>query len=92
MQAEKVDVLDINIAGRRKSALVDTRLLGSFILKKATSKLGLLVRKLNKKIKKGNVKEVPTVGVAQGVTPISCSVIEIGLLSVTVQVRTFHFN
>ncbi|MBA0610759.1 hypothetical protein Godav_011554 [Gossypium davidsonii] len=33
--------VDINIAGRRRSALVDTRLLGLFVSKNATSKLGL---------------------------------------------------
>ncbi|KAH1083022.1 hypothetical protein J1N35_022783 [Gossypium stocksii] len=57
-------VVDINIAGQRKSALVDMRISNLFISEKATVKLGLSIKKLNKKIKTVNFEDVPTVGVA----------------------------
>ncbi|MBA0599988.1 hypothetical protein Gorai_006187 [Gossypium raimondii] len=53
--------------GRRRSALVDMRASKLFISEKVMSKLGLSVSKSTKKIKTVNSKEVPIVGVVQGV-------------------------
>ncbi|MBA0819203.1 hypothetical protein Gohar_003788, partial [Gossypium harknessii] len=50
---EELMFLDINIAGQKKSALVDTGASDLFISKKAAGKLGLLIKKLNRKIKTG---------------------------------------
>ncbi|MBA0738431.1 hypothetical protein Gogos_011784 [Gossypium gossypioides] len=44
--------VDINIAGQKRSALIDTRALDLFISEKATRKLDLSIKKSNKKIKK----------------------------------------
>ncbi|KAH1082521.1 hypothetical protein J1N35_022282 [Gossypium stocksii] len=59
--------IDINIAGQERSALVDTGALDLFISEKAARKLGLSIRKSNKKIKTVNSKEVSTVGVVRNV-------------------------
>ncbi|MBA0683543.1 hypothetical protein Goari_025192 [Gossypium aridum] len=59
--------VDINIAGQRKSAFVDTGASDLFISKKVVGKLNLLVIKATKKIKMVNFNEFPIVGVAQGV-------------------------
>ncbi|MBA0756335.1 hypothetical protein Gogos_005458 [Gossypium gossypioides] len=59
--------VDINIAGQKRSVLVDTRASDLFISKKATRKLGLLIKKLNRKIKTVNSKEALTVGVVHNV-------------------------
>ncbi|MBA0747122.1 hypothetical protein Gogos_009582 [Gossypium gossypioides] len=59
--------VDINIAGQKRSALVDTGASDLFISKKAAKKLGLSIRKSNKKIKTVNSKEAPTVGVVRNV-------------------------
>ncbi|KAH1098525.1 hypothetical protein J1N35_015446 [Gossypium stocksii] len=59
--------VDINIVGQKQSVLVGTGASNLFILKKATKKLGLLIRKLNKKIKITNSDEAPTAEVAQNV-------------------------
>ncbi|MBA0751871.1 hypothetical protein Gogos_000764, partial [Gossypium gossypioides] len=59
--------VDINIAGQKRSALIDTRSSDLFISEKAAKKLGLSIRKLNKKIKIGTSKKAPTVGVVRDV-------------------------
>ncbi|MBA0633868.1 hypothetical protein Godav_025731 [Gossypium davidsonii] len=58
--------VDINIAGQKRSALVDTGALDLFISKKVAKKLGLSIRKSNKKIKIVNFDEASTVGVDSG--------------------------
>ncbi|MFQ6654204.1 hypothetical protein Gotur_025282 [Gossypium turneri] len=58
--------VDINIAGQKWSALIDTGVSDLFISKK-TAKLGLLIKKSNKKIKTVNFEEAPTVGVVYNV-------------------------
>ncbi|MFQ6630455.1 hypothetical protein Gotur_009256 [Gossypium turneri] len=57
--------VDINIAGHKKSALIDMGASNLFMSENAARKLGLSIKKLNKKIKTVNSKEGPTVGVAQ---------------------------
>ncbi|MBA0735183.1 hypothetical protein Gogos_019051, partial [Gossypium gossypioides] len=59
--------VDINIAGQKRSALLDTRALDLFISEKVTKKLGLSIRKSNKNIKTVNSKEALIVGVVQNV-------------------------
>ncbi|MBA0670074.1 hypothetical protein Goklo_028979 [Gossypium klotzschianum] len=59
--------VDINIAGQKRSALVDTGALDLFISKKVAKKLGLSIRKSNKKIKIVNFDEASTVGVVKNV-------------------------
>lgn len=59
--------VDINIAGQRRSTLVNTRALDMFMLKKSVGKLGLLVSKPTKNINTINSKEVSIVRVAQGI-------------------------
>ncbi|MBA0575774.1 hypothetical protein Golob_006927 [Gossypium lobatum] len=50
-----------------KSALVDKEASNLFISERITSKLGLSIRKSNKRIKMANFKEIFTMGVARGV-------------------------
>lgn len=57
--------VDINIANR-KSVLFDTVASNLFILDKTMSKFGLLVSK-STKTKTVNFKDIPTMGVAEGV-------------------------
>ncbi|MBA0754081.1 hypothetical protein Gogos_021084 [Gossypium gossypioides] len=64
---EGLMLVDINIAGQKRSGLVDTGVSNLFISKKAAKKLGLSIRKSNKKIKTVNSDEAPTVGVVQNV-------------------------
>ncbi|MBA0755061.1 hypothetical protein Gogos_022243 [Gossypium gossypioides] len=59
--------VDINIAAQKRSALIDTRALDLFISKKVAKKLGLSIKKLNKKIKIVTFEKAPTVGVARDV-------------------------
>ncbi|MBA0818081.1 hypothetical protein Gohar_028114, partial [Gossypium harknessii] len=59
--------VDINIEGLKWSALIDTGASDLFISKKAAKKLGLSIRKQNKKIKMVNSKDVPTVGTVRNV-------------------------
>lgn len=59
--------MDIKIVGQKKSAFIDTRPPDLFISKKIVGKLDLLVSESTKKIKTVNSKEVPTVGIVQGV-------------------------
>ncbi|MBA0576647.1 hypothetical protein Golob_027520, partial [Gossypium lobatum] len=59
--------VDINIAGQKQSALVDTGASGLFISKKATKKLGLSIRKSNRNIKMVNFEEALTMGVVRNV-------------------------
>ncbi|MBA0735901.1 hypothetical protein Gogos_019702, partial [Gossypium gossypioides] len=59
--------VDINITGQKRSALVDTRASDLFISKKAVGKLGLSIKKSNRKIKTINSEETPTVGVVRDV-------------------------
>ncbi|KAG8503718.1 hypothetical protein CXB51_001706 [Gossypium anomalum] len=59
--------VDINIAGRNGSALIDTGASDLFISEKAAKKLGLSIKKLNRKIKTVNSEEGPTVGVVRDV-------------------------
>ncbi|MBA0829514.1 hypothetical protein Goarm_014118 [Gossypium armourianum] len=59
--------VDINIAGQKWSALVDMGASDLFILEKAVKKLGLSIRKSNKKIKTVNSKEAPIVRVVRNV-------------------------
>ncbi|MBA0755666.1 hypothetical protein Gogos_020317 [Gossypium gossypioides] len=61
--------VDINIVGQKRSALIDKRASGLFISKKAGKKLGLSIKKSNKKIKTVNSKDAPTVGVVCNVEP-----------------------
>ncbi|PPR86898.1 hypothetical protein GOBAR_AA33793 [Gossypium barbadense] len=56
--------VDINMAGQKWSALIDTEASNLFISKRAAKKFGLLIKKLSKKIKTVNSKEAPTVRVA----------------------------
>ncbi|KAA3459293.1 UBA domain-containing protein mud1-like [Gossypium australe] len=64
---ERLMFIDINIAGQKRSALVDTKALDLFKSEKAARKLGLSIKKPNKKINMVNSKEAPNVGVAQDV-------------------------
>ncbi|MBA0743884.1 hypothetical protein Gogos_006536 [Gossypium gossypioides] len=59
--------VDINIVGQKRSALVDMVALDLFISKKAAEKLGLSIKKSNRKIKKVNYEEAPTVRVVRNV-------------------------
>ncbi|PPS12026.1 hypothetical protein GOBAR_AA08605 [Gossypium barbadense] len=59
--------VDINIAGQKKSALFDTGASNLFVSEKTVGKLGISISKSTKKVKTVNSKEVPTMGVAQGV-------------------------
>ncbi|KAK5774709.1 hypothetical protein PVK06_042565 [Gossypium arboreum] len=59
--------VDINIAGQKRSVLIVTGASNLFISEKAAKKLGLSIRKSNKKIKTVNSEEAPTVGVALNV-------------------------
>ncbi|MBA0755062.1 hypothetical protein Gogos_022245 [Gossypium gossypioides] len=59
--------VDINIVGQKRSALIDTGVSDLFILKKAANKLGLSIKKSNKKIKTVNFEDSPTVGVVRNV-------------------------
>ncbi|PPS10870.1 hypothetical protein GOBAR_AA09766 [Gossypium barbadense] len=59
--------IDINIAGRNESSLIDTGASDLFISEKAGKKLGLSIKKSNRKIKTINFKEGPTVGVVREV-------------------------
>ncbi|MBA0756542.1 hypothetical protein Gogos_020939 [Gossypium gossypioides] len=59
--------VDINIAGQKRSTLIDTGASDLFISEKAARKLGLPIRKSNKKIKTVNSEKAPTMGVVQGV-------------------------
>ncbi|KAH1057633.1 hypothetical protein J1N35_035698 [Gossypium stocksii] len=59
--------IDINIAGQKRSAFVDTGAWGLFISKKVARKLGFSIKKSNRKIKTVNYKEAPTVGVVRNV-------------------------
>ncbi|MBA0754973.1 hypothetical protein Gogos_020534 [Gossypium gossypioides] len=59
--------VDINIVGQKRSALIDTGASDLFISEKAAKKLGLSIKKLNKKIKTVNSEEAPTVGVVRNV-------------------------
>ncbi|MBA0805515.1 hypothetical protein Gohar_005027 [Gossypium harknessii] len=59
--------VDVDVAGQKRSALVDIEASDLFISKKAAEKLGLLIKKSNKKIKTVNSDEAPTVGVIRNV-------------------------
>ncbi|MBA0817893.1 hypothetical protein Gohar_021726 [Gossypium harknessii] len=59
--------VDINIAGQKQSALIDTGASDLFISKKAAKKLGLSIKKSNKKIKIINSEEALIVGVIRNV-------------------------
>ncbi|MBA0753961.1 hypothetical protein Gogos_021889 [Gossypium gossypioides] len=59
--------VDINIAGQKWSALIDTRASDLFISEKAGKKFGLSIKKSNKKIKTINFEEAPTMGVVHNV-------------------------
>ncbi|MBA0754908.1 hypothetical protein Gogos_019856, partial [Gossypium gossypioides] len=59
--------VDINIVGQKRSALIDTEASDLFISEKATRKLGLSIKKSNRKIKTVNFEEAPTMGVVQNV-------------------------
>ncbi|PPR82229.1 hypothetical protein GOBAR_AA38487 [Gossypium barbadense] len=59
--------VDINIAGQKRSALIDTGASDLFMSEKAAKKLGLSVRKSNKKIKVATSEKAPTVGVVRDV-------------------------
>ncbi|MBA0729385.1 hypothetical protein Golax_025847 [Gossypium laxum] len=59
--------VDINIAGQKRSALIDTGASDLFISEKAARKLGLSIKKSNKKIKTVNSEEAPTLGVVHNV-------------------------
>ncbi|MBA0644034.1 hypothetical protein Goklo_028253 [Gossypium klotzschianum] len=59
--------VDISIAGEKRSALIDTGASDLFISEKATKKLGLSIKKSNKKIKAVNSGEAPIVGVVRNV-------------------------
>ncbi|PPS15060.1 hypothetical protein GOBAR_AA05539 [Gossypium barbadense] len=59
--------VDINIVGRNGSALIDTGVSDLFISEKAAKKLGLSIKKSNRKIKTINSEEGPTVGVVREV-------------------------
>ncbi|MBA0756390.1 hypothetical protein Gogos_019904 [Gossypium gossypioides] len=64
---EGLMLVDINITGQKWSALIDTGASDLFISEKTAKKLGLLIKKLNKKIKTVNSEEAPTVGVVLNV-------------------------
>ncbi|MFQ6628971.1 hypothetical protein Gotur_007158 [Gossypium turneri] len=57
--------VDINITGQKRGALIDTGASDLFISEKAAGKLGLPIRKSNKKIKTVNSEEASTMGVVQ---------------------------
>ncbi|MBA0752375.1 hypothetical protein Gogos_001215 [Gossypium gossypioides] len=59
--------VDINIAGQKWSALVDTGASDLFISKKAAEKLGLSIKKSNRNIKTVNSEKAPTVRVVRNV-------------------------
>ncbi|MFQ6650418.1 hypothetical protein Gotur_022873 [Gossypium turneri] len=59
--------VDINIACQKRSALIDTGASDLFISEKAARKLGLSIKKSNRKIKTVNFEESPTVGVVRDV-------------------------
>ncbi|MBA0552678.1 hypothetical protein Golob_023461, partial [Gossypium lobatum] len=59
--------VDINIVGQKRSALIDMEASNLFISKKATKKLGLSIKKSNKKIKTVNSEEAPTIRVVRNV-------------------------
>ncbi|MBA0756604.1 hypothetical protein Gogos_020935 [Gossypium gossypioides] len=59
--------MDINIAGQKRSALIDSRASYLVISKKAAKKLGPSIKKSNKKIKTVNSQEASTVGVVHNV-------------------------
>ncbi|KAL1074424.1 hypothetical protein V6Z11_D11G288400 [Gossypium hirsutum] len=59
--------VDINIAGQKQNALIDTGASDLFISEKAARKLGLPIKKSKKKIKTINSKEAPTMGVVRNV-------------------------
>ncbi|PPS07276.1 hypothetical protein GOBAR_AA13383 [Gossypium barbadense] len=59
--------ININIAGQKGSALVDMRASDLFILEKTAKKLGLSIKKSNRKIKMVNSGEALTVGVVRDV-------------------------
>ncbi len=59
--------VDINIAGQKRSALIDTGASDLFMSEKAAKKLGLAIRKSNKKIKVATSEKAPTVGVVRDV-------------------------
>ncbi|KAK5833077.1 hypothetical protein PVK06_016889 [Gossypium arboreum] len=64
---ERLMFVEINIAGQKLSTLVDMGVLDLFTSEKATKKLGLSIRKLNKKIKMVNTEEALTVRVDRNV-------------------------
>ncbi|MBA0753333.1 hypothetical protein Gogos_019986 [Gossypium gossypioides] len=66
-EREGLMFVDINIASHKRSALIDTRASNLFMSESAARKLGLSIRKSNKKIKTVNSMEGPTVGVAQNI-------------------------
>ncbi|PPR91119.1 hypothetical protein GOBAR_AA29567 [Gossypium barbadense] len=59
--------VDVNIAGQKRSALIDTGASDLFMSEKAAKKLGLSIRKSNKKIKVATSEKAPTVGVVRDV-------------------------
>ncbi|GMI78279.1 hypothetical protein HRI_001497200 [Hibiscus trionum] len=59
--------VDINVAGQKRSALVDTRASHLFVSKKAADEIGLKVEESTRVIKNINSRGVPTVEMARGV-------------------------
>ncbi|MBA0772142.1 hypothetical protein Gotri_007571 [Gossypium trilobum] len=59
--------VDINIAGQKWSALIDTGASDLLISEKGTKKISLSIKRSNKKIKTVNFKEAPTMGVVRNV-------------------------
>ncbi|MBA0754266.1 hypothetical protein Gogos_020782 [Gossypium gossypioides] len=59
--------VDINIAGQKQSALINTGASDLFISEKAVRKLGLSIKKSNKKINTVNFEETLTLGVVHNV-------------------------
>ncbi|PPR97844.1 hypothetical protein GOBAR_AA22819 [Gossypium barbadense] len=59
--------VDINIVGQKRSAFVDAGASDLFISKKVEEKLGLSIKKSNRKIKTVNSEEALTVGVVRNV-------------------------
>ncbi|MBA0783214.1 hypothetical protein Gotri_000969 [Gossypium trilobum] len=55
--------VDINIVGQKRSAVIDTGASDLFISEKAAKKLGLSIKKSNKKIKIVNFEKAPTMRV-----------------------------